>query len=268
MAEDVQPDAGPGAEAQAGIFDSYLQSVPEEHREPVSQYLKDAGRQVDGRLQEAANLRKTYEPFEQFGLTQMDPQQVGQLLQWYQHISQSDDAYREWLGTAAQEAGLTLAEQQAVEEAAVEDDLSPEQVQKLVDQLAQERMAPLAQRLDQMELERAADAENDLIVKAIADIERDEGVKLSQDQRAAILDLGMMAMPEDEQSLLNGHNWVKAGFDRYRELYTSAQRAFVNDKLNAPETPVQSGGVPRHEVATDWKTVGQQALERLKAGRA
>ena len=48
-----------------GVFDSYLQTVPEDGRETVANYLKDAERTVNGRLSEAAQLKETWGPYEQ-----------------------------------------------------------------------------------------------------------------------------------------------------------------------------------------------------------
>ena len=59
-AQDTVPGGDQGSAGQ-GIFDSYLASVPEDQRETVAGYLKDAEKTVNSRFQEAAELQKKYE---------------------------------------------------------------------------------------------------------------------------------------------------------------------------------------------------------------
>src|ERR1700757_4296544 len=58
---------GQGGEATGTptALESYLQTVPEDQRQHVEPYLRDAEKNVNGRLQEAAEFRKTWEPFSQ-----------------------------------------------------------------------------------------------------------------------------------------------------------------------------------------------------------
>ena len=113
MPDDVQPQEGQGSEATGGLFDSYLEAVPAEARETVTSYLKDAEKNVNSRLQEAAEYKKTWEPYQGVeALKSYPPEQLSELLAWHQQVTSSDDAFQQWLANAAQEAGLTKAEEQ------------------------------------------------------------------------------------------------------------------------------------------------------------
>lgn len=258
MPEDVQPDGGQGGEATGGLFDSYLQSVPENAREYVAGYLKDASNNVDGRLREAADFRKQWEPYQEMGglLQQFEPDTLQQLVQWYQQVSQSDDAYREWLTAQAQEAGLTKAEAEQVEAASEAGDLSKEQIQQLIAQQADERIGPIQEWFEQQRAEQETNTETQFVVGELDRLEAEHKVKLSDEQRTMVLDLGL--------NFEGDGSWVQAGFDRFQEITTAGQRAFVEEKTNQPQVPLTSGGVARSEAPKTWVEAKAQALERMR----
>src|SRR5580692_10634926 len=129
MPEEVQPDLGQGPDESGGLFDSYLQTVPEDGRDTVAGYLKDASKQVESRLQDAAEIQKNLGPYQQVEtLAQYTPEQLNELLAWHQQVTSNDDAFKSWLSNAAQEAGLTPAEESQLSEAEEVGDLTPEQV--------------------------------------------------------------------------------------------------------------------------------------------
>lgn len=258
MDDPVQGEQPQGADSQPGVFDSYLQSVPEDHREPVAQYLKDAERQVNSRLQEAAELRKTWQPYQDAGVTQLPPDQAQQLLEWYGYIQQEGN-YEQWL----REQYEQLDQQQVREDPSLEG-LSRTEVEQLAQQMAEQQLAPFQQQLEQMQFQQATDQEHSLMQSALTDLEKEHGVKLNEEQKAVVFDLGMSAMPDEGQTLANGHNWVKAGFDRFQEIASQAQRAFVDQKAQQPPTPLQSGGVAGVQAPTDWKGAAEMARERMR----
>lgn len=270
MPPDAQPDAGQGNEGSGGLFDPYLQTVPEEHREVVQSYLADAAKNVNGRLEEAATLRNTFGPYQEIeGFTQYDPESLGQLIQWHQGVTASPAALREFVISAAAEAGLTIAEAAAVEqEAAAGGATTQAQIAQLVNEMAEQRVAPLQERLDQFDFNRAVDSENQLITDAFTKIEAEAGVKLTDEQRVVIMDLGMAAMPGDQQTLSAGHDWVRAGFDRYRQVAGEAQKAFVDQKLQQPQGSLAPGGIELPQAATGWKEGSDRARERLRQSRS
>src|SRR6266849_3917357 len=98
MPEDIQPDGQGVAEQETGsIFDPYLQSVPEgwdtapqgSPREIVSNYLKDAEKNVNSKLQEAADLQKRFGDYKDIDLSVVPPQQLSQVLEFVQQVGSS-----------------------------------------------------------------------------------------------------------------------------------------------------------------------------------
>jgi hypothetical protein len=266
MPDDVQPDPGQGAQG-TGIFDSYLQAVPEEHRETVTGYLKDAEKNVNERLQEAAKLKETWEPYQQVETLQAyPPEQLSELLAWHQQVTSSDEAFQQWLANAAKEAGLTPAEEQTLGDAEVQGELTREEIQQLIQQTAEERIAPIQERFQTLEAEKMVDTEAQSIDQAFAQIQRESKLELSKDQKAVILDLGMpLAVDARGNELPMGDaSWVAKGFDRWKQITTEGQRAFVEDKASGPGTPISTGATAALKPITSFEDARGALRERLR----
>ncbi len=255
MADDVQPPEGQGAEPEGGIFAPYLEAVPEEHRATVAGYLKDAEKNVNERISKASEIEKTLGPYKDLDLSNYPPDQLQELLAWHQQVTATPEAFQTWLSDTAKEAGLTLAEKEEVEDDAIEGDLTRDEVQKLVEERAQERLGPLEQRLDAWEQQQAVDRTEAEIRDNLTGLETEHKLKLSDEQKAMVLDLGMNH---------EGDDWVKQGFERFREITTQGQRDFVSDKTATPGVPMSAGGVPAASPITDFKAASDMLRERLR----
>ena len=255
MADDAQPVEGQDADASGGPYDSYLSTVPEAAKEAAEAWFKDTSKGLDGKLQEAAEFKKTWEPFQQVEALQgYNPEQLSELLAWHQQVTSSDESFKEWLSSASKEAGLTPAEEDALEDAEIQGDLSREEIQKIIEEQAEARIAPLQEQLSNFQQEQAIDAEESKIRSRIDELQKESGVELSEAQKAVVFDLGAND-PDDD--------WVKVGFDRFREIYSEGQKAFVNEKVNAPALPMTGGGTERATATTSFKEAEAQARERF-----
>jgi hypothetical protein len=257
MADDVQPDEGQGTEATGSQFDSYLQTVPSEAREAAESWFKDTSKGLNEKLDEAAAIRKTWEPYESVKdtLASYPPEQLSELLAWHQQVTSSDEAFKEWLGNASKEAGLTPAQEDALETAEATGELTREEVQKLIEEQAEQRVAPLREELTQFQTEQAVNAEEGKIRTRIDELQKEASVELTEEQKAMVFELGANDPGDD---------WVKTGFDAFRKISAEAQKAFVQDKGKAPTPSLTAGGSEKFKPSTDFKVVGEQAKERLR----
>lgn len=249
---DVQaPEAQGGSEG--GIFDSYLQAVPEEGRETVTSYLKDAEKHVNGRLETAADLEKRFGNYKDIDFSSYEPAQLNDLIAWHQQMMSSPQAYQDWLKQSYQEAGLD----QAIEESEQESEtLTNEQIQNLIDERVQAELGPQQERLAEWEELRVIDTIEDQIREDFARIESESGKQLTKDQQAMIIDLGLNHEGED---------WVQHGFDRLKEIHTAGERAFVENAATRNEpSPISTGGQEAFKPTTDWKEAQVQAKEILE----
>lgn len=253
MPDDVQ-DQGSQGDQGTGIFDSYLQNVPEEHREIVGSYLKDAEKNVNSRLEEAATFKNTWEPYQGVeALTQYDPKELADLLTWHQQVQQ-EDGYRDFVANAAKELGLIEAEAEAEENPNAE-------IEALIQAQAQAQMAPIQEKIQEWETERAIDAEDQSIRSELSRLEAESGIALTKDQKAMILDLGIS---HDGQG-----SWVQAGFDRFKSMTAEAQRAFVSDKSTQPAVALTAGGGSEQPKPTrTFEEAAERTRERFRQSRS
>lgn len=256
MADDVQPTEGQGSDAEGGIFAPYLEAVPAEHRETVAGYLKDAEKNVNERISKASEIEKTLGPYKDvLDPNSYPPDQLQELLAWHQQVTATPEAFQSWLAETAKENGLTAAEKDDIEDDAVQGDLTREEVQKLVEERAQERLGPLEQRLEQWEQQQAIDQTEAEIRDTLSRLESEHSAKLTDEQKAMILDLGMNH---------EGDDWVDHGFKRFQEITSQGQRAFVADRAGMPGAPMTAGGVAQPQPITDFKDASNMLRERLR----
>lgn len=263
MADEAQPDQGQGDTGSGGLFDSYLQAVPEDARDYVRGYLEDAGRNVNSRFEEAAALQKQYEPFAQIdGISQYQPDELGQLLAWHQSVASSEDAYRQFIAAQAQELGLT---EQQVEETP---ELTPESVQALIEEAVASRVAPAEERLQTFETQQWVENERTMIRDRMTELETEAGVQLTDEQRDRVLRLAESMVDGDNVALVNGIDWVKPGFDEYLRIRGEGAQGLVDDKVAQPSPAVAAGGTAVHELPKSWEDARERVRERLRQSRA
>lgn len=248
-------------------LESYLQSVPEDQRAIVEPHLRAHEKNVNGRLQEAAEFRKTWEPFSQIeALSSYNPEQLSELLAWHQQVSSTPDAFQEWLAQAAKEAGLTPAEKQELTDLEEAGELSREQIEQLIQQQADQRLAPLQQRLEQFEAEQATSQEETAIRQVFGELEAEHKVNLTEEQKEIICDLGMASAVDAQgrELPMGDASWVKKGFERFQAVASEAQRSFVDGKTQQPTAPLTPGGVPATPGPKTFDEARQQAMGRLR----
>ncbi len=255
----MSDDTADDGQGQGGLFDSYIQSVPESWdqtegfstpRDAVTNYLKDAERGVNSRLSDAAKLEKELGPYKDLGLSNYEPSQLNELLQWYGQVSSSEDGFQQWVAQAAQELGLTQQEAEDHVESGL-DQLTPEQLQALV----QQQTAPIQQQLSQFQEQQQLSGLERQIESGLSGIEQKAGRQLTDDEKAAIVDLG---------EAFDGDNWLDEGYKRYEALTGGAQASLVNGKLNQPRGSLSAGSQETPALPKDLKELESMAKERMR----
>jgi hypothetical protein len=268
MPDDLQPQEGQG-DAGSGIFDPYLSAVPEDARDAVAGYLKDAEKNVNGRLAQAADLEKTLGPYREVDLTGLDPEGLNQLLGWWRQVAADETALDAWIAQEADAKGLELTpkQQQELADAEQQGELTREQIQELIQQTAEQRLSPIQEQLSQLEAEKAVDIETQAIDQAFASIQAENKLELSKDQKAVILDLGMpLAFDAKGNELPMGDSsWVKAGFDRWKEIQSLGAKTFIEQKAQQPGAALTAGGTPALKPITSFEDANAAMRERLRA---
>ncbi len=266
MADDgTALDEGQGTvepQEEGSIFDPYLQSVPEgwdsppqgSPREIVSQYLKDAEKNVNTRLSDAAALQKQFGDYKDIDLGGIPPQQLSQVLEFVQQVGASPEAYQEWLRGEAEASGLLQQEQQQQQEPVEDQDLEA-YIQQRIDGALSPVQQQLAQYDERFSANDQAQAQHEMethIESTIAGLEAANSLKLTDEQQEAVLALG-------EQ--VEGKDWVEQGFTKYLALTGAAQASFVNGKTNQPTPALRTGGQAAPAKPKTFADVREAALE-------
>lgn len=245
-------DNGQGTESQGGsIFDPYLQSVPEDARDYVGNYLKDAERNVNSRLAEAADIQKRFGPYSDVDFSAYGPQQLNDLLAWHQSVTASPQTFNEWLSEAAKEAGLIQEQREAEDEFG---ELTPQQIQALIQQNITQALTPFQQQQAQFQEQQQLAGLERQIIDDFTRIEKAVG-PLSDDQKAAIVDLGESH---------DGPDWLDVGLKRFQALAGQAQASLVNGKAGQPRPGLTSGSQEAPALPKDPKELHAMAVERMR----
>ena len=266
MDENVQPDEGQGDQS-GGLFDSYLQDVPEDGRPTVESYLKDAERQVNSKLEKAAETERTWSPYSQ--IRDVPPEQLAELAAWGKDVLQSQDTLDAWIIEQAEQKGLSRQEAEELADDVEDGTLEPNQVRETVDQRAQELLSPLQEQVEELRTERYVDVETQAIESALSGLEKEHKTDLSEQDREVILTLGLDSAtdPNGNELPVGDVSWVQAGFDRFREIGAAAQRAFVEEKAAQPASALTTGASQAQAPILDFKDAGAALRERLRAAQ-
>lgn len=102
----VQPDEGQGRGDTTGLYD--LSSIDDPAiRSHVERIAKDIDRNVQAKFQEHAEFRKSFEPFQEMGLQEQDPDAVRKVLE-LAHMLGDDETAQDAVLRLAQEVGLEV----------------------------------------------------------------------------------------------------------------------------------------------------------------
>lgn len=231
--DDVQPDEGQGADltqsqvqpegqgqgdAATGLYD--LSSVPDEYRSHVERIAKDIDRNAQTKFREAAEYRKQWQPFEELGLTEQNPDEIRQMIELSRLLSDE---------STAQDAVLALAKHVGLE----------------VDGLDEEPEAapdPAAELRAQVEALQAAESERQREAAERQEFERlqdewdgivQEHGPFTDEQQEAIVDLASR-FEKEEQPLV-------AAYAYYNRLVGLGEQGLVKAKAGEPSASEPAG---------------------------
>lgn len=235
---DVQPTEGQGAaDTGSGLYD--LSSVPEHLRATVEPIFKQWDANVTRKFQEHSEFRKGYEPYEQLGIRDVDPEELRELLEFRQ-IASDQDAFKAWYEEIGKELGLAPgAVSQAGDDLGDEDlgdEPSGSNIQDLVAQAVQQALQPIMQEREQAQQEANVQRELEAISNELSALEKEHG-KFNRERVTQLA----MAYGDDPEG-------IKKAFADYQDLVKEAQRGFVERGLDQPDTPNQ-GGSPLSQVS-------------------
>lgn len=224
----VQPDPGQGGDTGDAPYAEYLNRIPEEHRGLVEPVFKEWDGNVTKRFQQASEASKKWEPYEQAGINQYDPETLSGLVQFAQ---MDREQFTDWLREQATEAGLITPDP----------GLDPSTVDPGVEQVLQQHLSPITQQLQQFqqwqEQQQVAQAQQ----------QAHQQIQHQLDQLKA--EHGEFDVDTVEKLTANyinkdPRNAVQMAFQDYQKLVSSIEQGFVSKKSQQPNAPNMTGGIP------------------------
>lgn len=219
-----------------------LSAVPEDVRELVSPLLKQFEGNVTRKFQEAAEFRKQWEPFQELGIQDVDPDDLRELLA-FRDLAQDPDQFRSWYQAVGEEMGLNAEAMQP--EVSPSDPAALEQtLAKLLDQ----RLGPIEQAYRSQQ-EQAQLQQAETFVNSKLDELKGEHGDFDSD---AVCQLALA---------YEGPDALDRGFADYQRLVGQVEKSVFESKLNSPDAPNQ-GGRPATQVApiTDFAEAKKAAM--------
>lgn len=259
---DQSANEGQGAESSEsqGFVDSYLQNVPEDYRPHVEPYIRDVERNTNSKFEEHANYRKQWEPYEDLGLTEYDPEGLQTLLQ-FAEMSNDPEAFQNWWLAAGQEAGFLDQLQQQV--GAEDDDdllddegdeggLDLESFKTALASVIDEKISPLQERIMQDDEQQEVDAANQAIDEQIEELKQQYGE--FDEQMVYKLALAYSDSSDDP---------IAKGFEDYQQFLAQIENGTVERKISQPGPAEPSGpAATQSQAPKSWDEAKAMAKER------
>jgi hypothetical protein len=244
---DVQPDAAVPAQGQPdnGLYPD-LSAVSPDVREIVDPLLKQFEGNVTRKFQEAADFRKQWEPFQELGIQDVDPDELRELLA-FRELASDPDQFKSWYEAVGKEMGLTPEAMQPAAPAA-----DPAGLEQTLAKLLDERLGPIENAYKAQE-EQARLAQAESFVQSKLDELSAEHGEFDSD---AVCQLALA---------YEGADAIERGFADYQRLVGQVEKTVFEQKLNQPDAPAQ-GGRPATQVApiTDFGEAKKAALAMVQ----
>lgn len=236
----------------SGLYAEALAGVPEQYRGYVEPHFKKWDQAVGPKLQEAAEYRKQWEPYEQLGVKNLEPDTLKELLSFHE-IASDPDQFLQWyqdIGEQLRQEGLLDQEQPEQEEPQGD----PE-IQEIKSQFQE-----FQQWRQQQEQERAYNDANTFLGGELDKLKQENpNMQFSEEVANAIFTFARNYAESDKQ------NCVKKGFQDYMNLMGQAEKQLFKAKTEAP-APAESGGVPNTGMppVTSFDEAKRLGMERLR----
>src|SRR4051794_32708583 len=125
-------DAGTGTENGSqgnGLHESFISSAPEHLRDAARELVPYWDPYVQRQFTDHANFRKSWEPYEQLGVNELDPGELEELLN-FREIIQDEDQFRDWYNNVGELLGANQEDGDVGDESG-DYDIPPELVQAI-----------------------------------------------------------------------------------------------------------------------------------------
>lgn len=263
IADPVQPEEGQG---ETGTTDTpyaeYLERIPEDQRGTVEPIFKEWDGNTTRRFQESAEFKRTWEPYAELGVNQLNPDEVRWLMQFRDALS-SPQTIQEWYETYASQHGLQGQQAAVSDPNAGLDEFGFPDPNAQLESLLKEQLGPVQQQLQALDAwreqqestVRLAEAER-YVQGQVADLKAKHPDEFNE---AAVERLVAQYIDTDPQHA------VQRAFADWQAIRSQIERETLQSKVNTPPGAEYGGtadGAPM-EIKT-LADASRIALEQLR----
>lgn len=256
-ADAVQPE-GQGGEGGDTPYAEYLNRIPEDARGPAEEAFKAWDANTTQRFQEASEYKRGWEPYEQLGVRNHDPEALQEAINLAEVARNNPTQFWEWAQQYAQAQGLTP--QQAADLAS-QDEYGLGSEQQIQQQLTQ-ALTPIQQQMQELAAWRAEQEQQRQIAEIDAqleatfkELEQKHPDEFNRDMVEALAYKYADPNRPPKDSVLQA-------FEEYRKFRGGLEKQFLQSKADAPQAPEAGGGV---DVSVPERNTLEQANARARA---
>jgi hypothetical protein len=244
----ADPGTAPEGQGQGnGLHESFISSAPEHLRDAARELVPFWDPYVQRQFTDNANYRKQWQPYEEMGVNQLDPEDLQELIA-FRDIVQDEDAFRQW----HQEVGDLLSPEQESEG----DDEQPQLPREL-----QQFMQDFYNTQEQQQNERAFNESASQVrqeLDALKPMAEQSGLEMSEQVEDDICTLALKYDTADA---------IQKGFQDYQRLIGLGEKGVFNNKTDpALRVAPVSGGNNNNQVepVTTFDQANRAARERYR----
>lgn len=243
--QEVTPESQGAPTPDPGLYPD-LTALPEDVRDIVTPLLKQMEGNITKKFTEAAEYRKQWEPYQELGLNDVEPDDLKDLLA-FREIAGDEDRFKEWLTAVSQELGLNS------EQSPQGDPSEGGDLQQTIAQALDQRLSPI---------EKAFQASQEAQALAQAESLIDSKLKALKGEHGDFDDdtVCQLALAYE------GEDAIERGYADYERLVGVVEKNFLDGKLRQPETPEQGGrpATQAQEITSfeDAKVAAKAAFQR------
>ena len=237
MPDDAAQNGGDANEAEStqtgGLYD--LAQVPEDLRPHVEPHLKAIEGSVTKKLQENAEKLKAWEPYDELGLSEIQPEALQQLLD-FAELAQDETRFADWWKETGERMGLFPEETEGDDDLlGLGEELTPDKVKELIAEAVSENMKPVNETLQQQQTERAEQEAMAEVQKELAALKEEHGDDLDVD---AIVNLAYAYADDDPDSA------IAKGFAEYQRIVGKGARLVYSRRRRSSRRPRRVPAAP------------------------
>jgi hypothetical protein len=254
-------DGGDSSTLDAGLFPG-IDKVPAEYRQHIDPILKEVEKNANSRISELSEKTKAWEPYEQLGVNDVDPEVMEGLLGLLSVMSQAEEdpsGFEEWWKAVGDQYGFAGEEgEEGIEDPldGEEDGLTAEGIAEVVQEQVQGLLTPFLQQQQQQEQQALLQEADQTIGQQIDALKQEHG-DFDEKVEAAICKFALAH---------EGSDAIQKGFEDYKDMIEEAEGQLFSKKTKQPDKP-EGPGTPNTvpEKITDFKGAKAAAKARLEA---